>query len=463
MNKAQLLAKTKTELLEIAQRLGLRGISTLRKGELADRIYTAQIKRSGPRPRQPLGVAAAVKKAAEEVKRRAIRKRKAEAIAKPAAVSKVIVQRTTKPVRAKVATPSAGEVAGLAAHKFDVNPPSQPVAQRLVEENLGELPDSYGTGRLFLTARDPHWLYAYWDLSADQLAKHRAKSVDGRLLLRIFERGVAEPIQDIHLQPDSRNWYLPTPKTATPYKVQLGFWKTRTSFHVISESREVTTPAESVSPAAGGQFVTIPLEIPFRDLFGMIREQVGSQESLGAGLQRLQSAGYKFPFEPGEAGQWSAAQQQALAHLLYDDLLQRLHAGSFEVSEWLRRRLTEELSSGAWSGVFSPAGSSWGSGALGQPQKGFWFAVNAELIIYGATEPTAKVTVDGKPIKLREDGTFSFHYIFPDGNYQLPCVAVSATGDDQRAVQLSFERVTTQQGDVGRVKQPAHLKSPAAA
>ena len=27
---------------------------------------------------------------------------------------------------------------------------------------------SYGTGRLFLTARDPHWLYAAWDLTAEQ-------------------------------------------------------------------------------------------------------------------------------------------------------------------------------------------------------------------------------------------------------------------------------------------------------
>jgi len=33
------------------------------------------------------------------------------------------------------------------------------------------------------------------------------------------------------------------------------------------------------------------------------------------------------------------------------------------------------------------------------PAEGFWFNVNAELIIYGATEPTAKVTLDGREIK----------------------------------------------------------------
>ena len=32
----------------------------------------------------------------------------------------------------------------------------------------GELPESYGTKKLFLTARDPHWLYAHWDLTREQ-------------------------------------------------------------------------------------------------------------------------------------------------------------------------------------------------------------------------------------------------------------------------------------------------------
>ena len=61
--------------------------------------------------------------------------------------------------------------------------------------------------------------------------------------------------------------------------------------------------------------------------------------------------------------------------------------------------------------------------------KGFWFNVNAELIIYGATEPDAKVTLGGHEIKLRPDGSFSYRFALPDGNYDLPAVAVSADGD----------------------------------
>src|SRR5205823_14954280 len=33
----------------------------------------------------------------------------------------------------------------------------------------GELPESYGTKRLLLAARDPRWLYAHWDLTREQL------------------------------------------------------------------------------------------------------------------------------------------------------------------------------------------------------------------------------------------------------------------------------------------------------
>ena len=34
------------------------------------------------------------------------------------------------------------------------------------------VPEAYGTQRLLLTARDPHWLYARWDLTRDQQRKY---------------------------------------------------------------------------------------------------------------------------------------------------------------------------------------------------------------------------------------------------------------------------------------------------
>jgi len=42
------------------------------------------------------------------------------------------------------------------------------------------------------------------------------------------------------------------------------------------------------------------------------------------------------------------------------------------------------------------------------------------LVIYGATDPTASVTIGERRIRLRPDGSFSYRFALPDGNYQLP-------------------------------------------
>ncbi|HTS17782.1 MAG TPA: DUF4912 domain-containing protein [Verrucomicrobiae bacterium] len=466
MNKADLLAKTKTELLRIAQRLGLRGVSTLKKEHLADRIHDAQQRPKGA-PREPSSSFA--QRVADAVKRRAVRRRADADEPRPSAAKansngkprlprppKAPAAPATVVARDNGALPSATEIS---AHKFEVSPAPQPPRQAFYEEHLGELPDSYGTGRLFLTARDPHWLYAYWDLSWQQMADCRGQASDGRLLLRVYEKNHADPIQTLTLSHDSRNWYVPVNKAATSYRAELGYWQHDGHFHVVSHSRETTTPPDAVSPDTTARFVTIPIDIAFRDLFNIIRGHIRDGEALADALDRLQRAGFRFPFKLGlELGPWTPEQAAELERVLGGDLFRRIQMGSFEISEWLRRRMQEELSSGMFS-AFSPGGSSWS----GAPQKGFWFAVNAELIIYGATEPDAKVTVDGKPIKLRSDGTFSFHYSFPDGQYKLPVVAVSRDGDDKREAQLTFERQSRTKGEVGSVKQPAQLKSPAAA
>jgi len=46
--------------------------------------------------------------------------------------------------------------------------------------------------------------------------------------------------------------------------------------------------------------------------------------------------------------------------------------------------------------------------------------VNAELIIYGATEPDAQVTIGGRANQAAPDGSFSFRFSLPDGDYELP-------------------------------------------
>src|SRR5215831_1914162 len=84
--------------------------------------------------------------------------------------------------------------------------PSAPVEQYEAE---GELPQAYGTQRLLLAARDPHWLYAHWDLNREQQLKYNSLSADKHLVLRIkIKAPELVPVAEIHVHPESRHWFV---------------------------------------------------------------------------------------------------------------------------------------------------------------------------------------------------------------------------------------------------------------
>ena len=68
--------------------------------------------------------------------------------------------------------------------------------------------------------------------------------------------------------------------------------------------------------------------------------------------------------------------------------------------------------------------------------------VNTELIVYGATEPDAKVTVQGKEITLKPDGTFSLRFALPDGKQVIPVEATSNDEIDHRKITPIVTRKT---------------------
>jgi hypothetical protein len=64
------------------------------------------------------------------------------------------------------------------------------------------------------------------------------------------------------------------------------------------------------------------------------------------------------------------------------------------------------------------------------------------LIVYGATEPDATVTIGGRPIKLNPDGTFRFQMSFQNGLIDYPIMAVAADGEQTRSIHMKFTRET---------------------
>jgi hypothetical protein len=90
----------------------------------------------------------------------------------------------------------------------------------------------------------------------------------------------------------------------------------------------------------------------------------------------------------------------------------------------------------------SGAGFGGASEAFGVPPRKFWLVADAELIVYGATEPDATVTIGGRPIKLNEDGTFRFQMSFQDGLIDYPIMAVAVDGEQTRNIHMKFNRET---------------------
>ena len=99
--------------------------------------------------------------------------------------------------------------------------------------------------------------------------------------------------------------------------------------------------------------------------------------------------------------------------------------------------------------------------SAGGPSAGFHLEVNTELIVYGATEPDAELTIGERQIPLAPDGSFRARFALPDGAYELPVRARAADGHDARAATLRFSRDTATQGAVGQTPQEPGLKPPA--
>ena len=362
-------------------------------------------------------------------------------------------------------------------HSLPSSAPGSTPNATLSQGRKGTLPPSYGTSRLLLTARDTHWLYAHWDLTAEQMAHYNKESANGHLGLRVHKNVLeSAPAQHIDLYPDSNHWFVPVDQAGTRYIGEIGYDGGDGNWHRIAVSDATLTPPEAMSDDTSAKFAVIPLDVPLQQLLALVKTAAREQPPLALALGELKEDGY--PSLPASlvvasAIEWTPVQERALARVISLDPSRRVWMGSLEITEVIRRQLAEEISSGVLaarpapgvpgakvSSLESSLPSSPAGGGTIPRARGFWFNINAELVIYGATEPDAQVDIGGRKVKLRPDGTFSFRFILPDGQYELPVAATSADGVETRRARLRFERATEYKGRVEAHPQGARLKKP---
>jgi hypothetical protein len=278
--------------------------------------------------------------------------------------------------------------------KYDIGVPTKDLSAKVPKD----LPSGYGKDRIVIMVRDPYWLHAYWELTRQ--AVHRAEAALGqhwhgaKPILRLLDvtthdtTSTAEAVvRDIEIHGGCNNWYIDVANPPRSFRVDIGYLSRHGQFYVLARSNVVSTPRAGVSDTIDENWADIDAKKADR-IYAM-------------------SGG----FDPSMS--------------------------SLELKQLFEERLRRPLG--------SPSITSFGSGAmLPSKQRKFWFQLDAELIVYGATEPNARVTLQGEPVKLRPDGTFTMRFSLPDSRQIIPAVAASADGVEERTIVLAVERNTKQ-------------------
>ena len=380
------------------------------------------------------------------------------------------------PAKSKMATPGRkpAKITKGASQAAARKPATRARAKKMAGadiDHLGDLPRSYGEERIFVVAQEPRWLFCYWDYTLTE-------GVKGTIFLRHGREGADRPEAEVPVPSETNSWYLAVRETDADYYVELGhyndgYWKT------LTRSGTVLTPRDTMTGFGEPVFANMPFHATFQQLVEKIRSTRRDGESLSDALARLQGHG-ALPI-----GRLTPAQRIALDRLLETEIGSltsgelssplgspgaSLFSGEFAPSSWASapggspggflaalgisgaswKSAPGNWSSAALSGRGAP--SSWSSSWHGG--RTFFMHLNAEVIFHGGTHPDAKMTVSGEEIMIRPDGTFRYHYVLPDGEFEIPVVATSPDGAETRHGVLRFERSTTRDGDVASTTPP---------
>ena len=326
------------------------------------------------------------------------------------------------------------------ANKFDVGQDDRTGGElSSVDEGLNDLPAGYGESRVVLMPRDPQWAYCYWDIPNDHKEELRRQGGQ-QLALRIYDvtdvdinHQAPHSIQEYPCDELAREWYLPIPVSDRDYAVDIGYRCGDGRWLVLARSAPVRVPPVYPSDWIEDQFITVDWEEDLRSKTFLTLVPPSHKKA----------EEYNNPIYDEVFGMAESAEAQRVAGSLFGSMHQvpEQAVSSYVFPSGVGMWAVPTMSGLTMSGVgMSGVGFSASMPPM-RPRK-FWLVADAELIVYGATEPDATVTIGGRPIKLSPDGTFRFQMSFQDGLIDYPIMAVAADGEQTRSIHMKFERET---------------------
>jgi uncharacterized protein len=310
-----------------------------------------------------------------------------------------------------------------------------------VDQDLGELPEGYGESRIMLMPRDPQWAYAYWDIPNDHKEELRRQGGQ-QLAIRIYDvtdvdlnHQAPHSVQEYLCDEMAREWYLPIPVSDRDYVADIGYRCADGRWLVLARSAPVSIPPVYPSDWIEDAFITVNWEdsLQGNTLYNLVppakKQAMIAEATTLDGGDRLYNAVF---------GMTKDTESMRMAGSLFGSMQQTPEAA---VSSYVF-----PSGAGMWAVPTASGQNMSGAGFSGnlaeaRPRK-FWLVADAELIVYGATEPDATVTIGDRQIKLNSDGTFRFQMSFQDGVIDYPIKAVAIDGEQTRSIHMNFERET---------------------
>ena len=287
--------------------------------------------------------------------------------------------------------------------------------------NNGKYVGSNGSAnqtKVVFLPRDPEWAYVFWEISEADRKKASSQGAT-RLSLRLVDvtgsnDGTPNPgtLREVIVDSHSTEWYLPIPLGDRDYQVELGY-RFKAQWISLAFSSSGRVPAFHPSEVILDQFVPFSLETPISYPDEVTIEQDEVRDS-GLHERLYQSAITNF----GKT---------------------RRGSEEFQQDVFSKKGLQSINDSGA--GLWASGRNQSGIGVL-QNESSFWLVADAELIIYGSTDPSAKLTIGGESVPLASDGTFRLQVPFRDGSQNYLIEAIDSDGIQKRNITMRFERST---------------------
>jgi hypothetical protein len=153
-------------------------------------------------------------------------------------------------------------------------------------ENLGELPRSYGRSVLFGIARDPHTLFAYWEIDW-QTAFGNKPPTDRKVHLRVISDDGNEETR-VTVEPFAGNHCVAVSQARSAYRIELGYYEPENVWNSVATSDTIMTPPDDVSEGASIDVATVPFHLSFQRMVDAFRASKYDGDALVEIVGRLQ-------------------------------------------------------------------------------------------------------------------------------------------------------------------------------